>query len=136
MKKIVRFIILFSFTLISINGLLHNLNFQNQTITLIKTAAILTVFEIILKPIIKLLLLPINILTLGLIRIVINTLGFYLATFLLSDLTLNNISLPSFQWQGFTVPPLSFNGFFAYLVTSVSASLTLNFYNYFLKRKG
>lgn len=135
MKRILRLTLLFSFTLLSVNGIWHHLTFENQTLTLIKTAAILAFFEIILKPIIKLLLLPINILTLGLIRVVINTLGFYLATFLLDDFQVNSISIPPFQWQGFTVPTLHFTGFLAYLVTSISTGLILNLYNYILKKR-
>ena len=54
------------------------------------------------------LLLPISILTLGLIRIIINTLGLYLAVFLVSAFTVSS----------FTIYGWSLIGFWAYLGTS------------------
>ncbi|MFA4827461.1 MAG: phage holin family protein [Candidatus Shapirobacteria bacterium] len=129
MKKILRFILIFIFALVAENQVWMNLTFQNQIVTLLKVAVVLSVFELLLKPIIKILLLPINILTLGLFRIVINTLGLYLATFLLADFSLQNIDFASQRWQGFTLPPLHFVNFFAYLITSLTIGLIFNIFN-------
>lgn len=129
MKKLLRFILLFAFALTTANQIWVNLTFQNQIATLLKVAVTLSVFELLLKPIIKILLLPINLLTLGTIRIVINTLGLYLATFLLADFNLQNINFPSQKWQGFSLPPLHFNNFFAYLITSLTIGLIFNIFN-------
>ena len=85
MKKILKTTLLISFSLALQNQIWTNLTFSQNILTIIKVAFIMAIFEILLKPIIKILLLPINLLTLGLFRIVINTVGFYLAVFLLSD---------------------------------------------------
>lgn len=125
MRKILRYTLLHLFTLVTINELWHNLTFAYQISTLIKVAFILTVFELILKPIVKFLLLPINILTLGTIRIFINTLGLYLAVFLLNDFSVNSISHPRFTAQGFST----------FLLTSLTLSLVFFIYNKILTRK-
>jgi len=78
----------------------------------------LAFFEIFLKPIVKILLLPISILTLGLIRIVINTLGLYLASSLVS----------AFSVSSFTIYGWSLVGFWAYLGTSFFISVFLYFF--------
>ena len=83
MKKLLKYIILFTFSLITANQIWQNLSFEQIPLTIIKVAVILTIFELLLKPIIKILLIPINILTLGLFRMVIDTLGLYLAVFFL-----------------------------------------------------
>jgi len=125
MRKILRYTLLLIFSLITVNQLWRNLFFGNQIVTLIKVGFILAIFEIILKPIIKLLLLPINILTLGTIRIFINTLGLYLAVFLLDDFTVQPLS-----YQQFT-----FTGFWGFVTTSLSLSLIFFIFNKILTRK-
>lgn len=117
MKKILRYWIIFVFALISTNQLLGNLNFHTPII-IIQVGLVISLFEIILKPIIKILLLPINLLTLGLFRIIIDTLGLYLADFLIFNFTVTNINLPSSTIAGIIFPAIQLNGFVAYLCTS------------------
>jgi len=133
MKKILRFTLLLTFALITTNYIWGNMSLNNPS-TIIKTALILAVFEVILKPIIKIITIPINLLTLGLFRI-INTLGLYLAVFLFEAFTVNNINSPATKILGFTVPQLQFQNFWAYLVTSFTISFILYFFNLILKKK-
>lgn len=115
MKKILKYTLYLGFALVIENEIWRNLTFSPKIETIIKVALILAIFELILKPIIKILLLPITFLTLGLIRIVINTLGLYLATFLISGFSINSFKLFNY--------PLS--GFLAYLFTSFIISTLL-----------
>ncbi len=135
MKKIFKFTLLLTFSLITINQIWGNLTFQNIPWSIIKIAFVLSIFEVILKPIIKVLLLPINILTLGTFRIIINTFGLYLVTFLFSDFQVGNINYPSTNFWGIQIPQLTFNGFFAYLITSLTLSFILYFFNLILRKK-
>jgi len=134
MKKILRFTLLLTFTLITTNYIWGNMSLDNPSI-IIKTALILAVFEVILKPIIKIITIPINILTLGFFRIIINTLGLYLAVFLFEAFTVSNINSPATKILGFSIPQLQFQNFWAYLVTSFTISFILYFFNLILKRK-
>jgi putative membrane protein len=115
MKKILKYTLYLSFALVVENEFFTNLTFNPKIETIVKVALILTIFELILKPIIKILLLPITFLTLGLFRIVINTLGLYLATFLIPSFTVSSLTLFSY--------PL--NNFLAYLFTSFIISSLL-----------
>lgn len=135
MKKILKQILIYSYALLLHQELWLNLTFDHRLQTLLLVALILTFFDFILKPIIKLLLLPINILTLGTFRLVINTLGFYLATFLLSDFHLNNINRPAFNVLGLAIPQIVLNNFFAYLITSLSVNIIVGIYKFILKSK-
>lgn len=135
MKKLLKYTLLIAFTLALQNQLWHNLVFSQNVWTIIKVAFILAIFEVLLKPVIKILLLPINILTLGLFRIVINTVGLYLATFLLSDFQLNPIQINPFVWQGVAVPAFSFFGFWAYVVNSTTQNFLLSIFKFILKPK-
>jgi putative membrane protein len=126
MKKILRYIILFTFSLITANQIWQNLSFENIPLTIIKVATVLTIFELLLKPIIKILLIPINILTLGLFRIVIDTLGLYLAIFFLSDFKIGNIYISQYNYQ--------VNNFWAYLLSSFTIGIILYIYNVILHK--
>ena len=135
MRKILKYTLLIAFTLALQNQLWHNLIFSENVWTIVKVAFILTIFEILLKPIIKILLLPINILTLGLFRIVINTVGLYLAVFLLSDFKVNLIAINAFTWQGITIPTLNFIGFWAYVINSTTQNILLCIFKFIIKSK-
>lgn len=116
MKKFFKYVLYLAFALVLHQELWGNLSFgPNRLFTIIKASLILAFFELILKPIVKLLLLPITIITLGLIRIVINTLGLYLVTFFIPVIVVS-----SFQFYNWNL-----SGFFAYLGTSFFISLFL-----------
>lgn len=133
MKKIIKFVLLFSFSITTQNLFWQNLSFNHGLETIVLVAFILTIFDLFLKPIIKLLLLPINFLTLGLIRFVINTLGLYLAVFLIADFFVNPINLPAQTIYSLSLPPLSFSGFWCFLVNSISISFLLSVFKTILK---
>lgn len=135
MKKYLKFILLISFALALQNQIWSNMVFGQDVWTIIKVATILTIFEILLKPIVKILLIPINILTLGLFRIVINTIGFYLAVFILSDFQVNSIHTLAFVWQGFSVPAFNFVGFWAFFVNSTTQNIILHIFRFIIKPK-
>ena len=135
MKKNLKYTLLIAFTLALQNQIWKNLTFSENVLTIVKVAFILTIFEILLKPIIKILLLPINILTLGLFRIVINTVGLYLAVFLLTDFRVNPIAIAAFTWQGISIPALNFSGFWVYVVNSTTQNFLLSIFKFILKSK-
>jgi len=126
MKKILKYILLFTFSLLTANQIWQNLSFQQIPLTIIKVAVILTIFELLLKPIIKILLIPINILTLGLFRMVIDALGLYLAVFFLSDFQVGNIYISQYNYH--------VNNFWAYLLSSFTIGTILYIYNFILRK--
>ncbi len=135
MKRILKLTLLLSFALVTQNQIWNNLSFYTPIVSVIKVAFVLSVFELLLKPIIKILLFPINVLTLGLFRIVINTVGFYLAAFVLTDFVVNPINTPATSWQGFNIPAIYLAGFWAHLVNSTSNSFLLYIFRFILKTK-
>ena len=134
-RKIAKLTLLLTFCLITHQQIWANLDFSSLASAIIKVAFILAIFETIIKPIIKILLLPINILTLGTLRLVISTLGLYLAVFFIDGFSLLNISTTGANWQGLNIPPFHFSGFFAYLVSALTINLTLGFFSLILYKK-
>jgi uncharacterized membrane protein YvlD (DUF360 family) len=134
-KKITKLTLLLTFSLITVNQIWGNLEFTNIPWTIIKTGILLSIFEIIVKPILKIILFPINILTLGIFRSLIDVVGLYLAVFLFSDFYIKNIHTPSTFILGINIPELNFSGFFAYLVTSITLGFFLNLFTLIIKKK-
>lgn len=128
---------IFKLTLLSLFALIiHNYFWQNLYLpnpeTILKTSLILALFQIIAKPILKILLLPVNLLTLGMVGVIVDTLGLYLAVYLISGFTVNNFFIPSFSWQGFYLPQIFLKGFFTFLVTSFSLRIIIYLFNIIL----
>ncbi len=116
MKKFLKYALYLAFALTLHQEIWGNLTFgPDKIFTIIKASLVLAFFELILKPIVKILLLPISFVTFGLIRIVINTLGLYLVTFLLPIITVSSFNI--YTW--------SLSGFLAYVGTSFFISLFL-----------
>lgn len=135
MRKILKLTLLLSFTLVTQNQFWHNLVFERGIETIIKVALILSIFEIIIKPILRLLLLPITFITFGLIKIVVATLGLYLCLFLLADFHLNEIHTGLTSLYGINIPALNFTGFWAVFINSISNSFLLGFFRLLIKPK-
>ncbi len=135
MKKILKLTLLFTFSLITANQIWGNLEFNSIPWTIIKTAFILSLFEVLLKPILKIILFPINLITLGLFRVVIDTLGLYLAVFIFSDFHVKNIHSPSVSFFGLNIPELNFSNFIAFLITSLTIGFILNFFTLIINKK-
>jgi uncharacterized membrane protein YvlD (DUF360 family) len=134
-KKIAKLTLLLTFSLITVNQIWGNLEFTNIPWTIIKTGILLSIFEIIIKPILKIILFPINILTLGLFRSLIDIIGLYLAVFIFSDFYIKNIHTSAISILGINIPELNFSGFFAYLVTSITLGFFLNLFTLIIKKK-
>ena len=135
MKKVFRTLIVNFFVLWLASQILPQaFVFDEGFKTIFWAAAGLTLMHFVIKPLIKLLLLPITILTLGLFRWVINVLGLYLTTLLVPGFTLQAFDFPGFSWQGFVVPPFEASLIYAYIITSFIISLIASFIHWLIKK--
>jgi putative membrane protein len=95
--------------------------------TAIYAAVGLTIIHYIIKPLIKLLLLPVNLITLGAFRWVINVLALYLLVLFVPQLVISSFTFQGFVYQGLVVPSFHISLFLAYVICSlvISFSTTL-----------
>jgi len=84
------------------------------------TALVLTLVGFLIKPLIGLLLLPINLLTLGAFRWLINVITLWLVTLLVPQFKISAFIFESFSYKGFVVPQMSLNIFWAYVLVSLA----------------
>jgi len=106
-----------------------NISFSQNLSILLQASLVLTIFENIVKPLLKLLLLPITIITLGLVRLLINTLGLYMVEYFITNFQISNINTVAQNFFGLTIPPINIYNFWAYLVTSLTINIVYNWLN-------
>lgn len=123
MKKILR---AFVFNLVSLwlaSLVLKGIKFSDGQKTILLASASLTLVNILIKPLINLLLLPVNLLTLGIFRGLVNILCLYLVTFFIPQMSFNGFTFPGFSFQGFLIPEMYLSSFWVLVLASFIISL-------------
>jgi len=134
MKKLLRNFVLNIIILKIVELVLLSLSFSYGFKTVLSAALALTIFEYFIKPIAKFLFLPINILTLGLLRWVINVVGLYLVTIFVDGFSLIPYAFPGLNWQGIIIPSTNFSVLATYILVSLSLSLTTIILKWVIKK--
>ncbi|OGV89178.1 hypothetical protein A2Z41_02295 [Microgenomates group bacterium RBG_19FT_COMBO_39_10] len=127
MKKVIRsFVINLAAIIIisqSVEGFIVSGGYQG----LLFTAAVLTGINLAIKPLIKLLLLPINLITLGAFRWVANVFSLYLVTLLVPYLEIIGFAFPGYAYQGFIIPEMYLAKIWVIAISSFFISLITTF---------
>ncbi len=123
MKTILRAIFLNLITLYLVALFFPGLSISNQIFTYLSAAFVWTILNKIVKPIIKLLLLPINLITLGLFSWVVNVITLFMLKYLIPGVAIHAFTFSGYTFQGFVIPQMHFSIFFAYILTSLILSL-------------
>lgn len=92
--------------------------------TLILAIAVLAVMNLLIRPIISLLLLPINVITLGAFRWLINVAMLAILTMVVTKLKLSSFSVPGFTYQGFVIPEFEVSRLGSLILSSLAISTT------------
>lgn len=103
------------FLTISFPGFIVDLNPK----TLLTASIIWFFLNKIVKPIIKLLLLPINLITLNLFSWMVGVLTLFLLQIFADGVNIASFTFPGLEISGFIVPSFFINLFFSYLLSSI-----------------
>jgi putative membrane protein len=107
MKKLIKASLGSILTIAILTWFFPNINY-NSSITLIVAGVVLTLLEKLVRPVLKILFLPINIVTLGLFSLIINVFILYIATYLVPGFVISNVIIFG----------IHFNQFFSLLLAS------------------
>lgn len=94
--------------------------------------ATLTILNILVKPILNLLLLPINLLTLGFFRWASSVLIIWMLSKLTPGLAITNYNFVGFNYQGFIIPAAHFNVLWTLVIGSFMMSIITTFLDWIL----
>lgn len=81
----------------------------------------------LLVPILKILFLPLNLLTLGFFAWVTNVLALYALTTIVSDFQLAPYTFPGYSYNGFNLPPYDLSPFLVAVVVSFLIGVITHF---------
>jgi putative membrane protein len=127
MKKFLRAFIFHGGVLLFVSTQIGGIQFADPVKTLAFAAIALTLVEILMKPVINLMLLPLNLITLGTFRWVANVLTLYLATVLVSGFKIVEFTYRGFQSGALIIPEMHFGAMTAFLVVSFVMSFLTSF---------
>ncbi len=99
---------------------------ETNLYTLTSAAIVFVLLNKLVKPIIKLLLLPINILTLGLFSWLINVITLFLLQLIISGISIQSFYFPGLNLYGFTAPPMEISTLLAYILSSITIWTIIN----------
>lgn len=134
MKKHLRNYLITLASLLMVAWLIPTVRFEQGAKTALTATLVLMISSVIAKPILNLLLLPINLLTLGLFRWLINLFVFYLTLLIIPTLKVDAFTFPGYDYQGFIIPELSFSFFWTLFLICFIISLVTGFLAWAFKK--
>lgn len=102
--------------------------------TFIIGGAMLAILFKVLKPMLSLVSLPLNLITLGTFSFLINVLLFYLATTFIPQISIKAFVFEGISFGGFVIPKIALNTFFAYVAASFLHVSIVSTLNWLIKR--
>ncbi len=93
---------------------------------IVSAGLFLSLLMLIVAPILKILFIPINLLTFGLLSWLINVAILYLLTLFVPLVEIHNWTFPGIAWQGFIIPSRVLSYPFALILTSLTLTLIVN----------
>lgn len=124
MKGFFRTILITFIALLLIAKFTGGIVYSGNHLVLFWAAFSLTILNLLVKPILNLLLTPINVLTLGAFRWVVNVLVLLLSTILVPGFRIAGFTFAGLSFAGFVIPQLSFTFFWALVLVSFLLELT------------
>ena len=127
LKKYLRLLLINFLCLWLVVKILPGVTIEGGFQTLAAAALALMIVNLLIKPLVKLLLLPINLITMGAFRWLINVLALYFVTMTVPELKIHAFFFPGFSYQGFIIPSMHLGIFWVYVLTSLLISSITGF---------
>lgn len=133
MKGILRHYAIDTLSLYFISKAVSGLVFENGLQTLLLAGLGLSLVSLLAKPIINLLLLPINLVTFGLFRWAGSAIALYLVTLVVTGFRIESFAFGGFSSQWLDMPPVFLTGIAAFIAFSFTLSIVTTTVHWFLK---
>ena len=134
MKLLIRNTLINALSLFLLTQAISGIRISGGFIAFILAGFCLTILFWVLKPVLNLISLPLNALTLGFFSVVTNAILFYLLTVFIPNVSIFAFTFPGFSFAGFIVPKIFINTFFAFIVIACLQSLLFTFFKWVFKK--
>lgn len=105
MRTLLRYFLVNTVALYITTEAIGGLSYKGGLQTLLIGGLAFTAINLILIPLLRILLLPLNLLTVGVFAWITNVLALYALTTMVPQFHLAPYNFPGFTYQGFTIPP-------------------------------
>lgn len=129
MKTVLRYFLINFVSLWMTTRIITGLTYTGGVKSLILGGLAFMAINLILVPLLKILLLPLNLLTLGLFAWISNVLALYALTTVISDFQLVPYTFAGFNFNGFIIPSYELSPF----LVAVAASFLIGLITHFLQ---
>lgn len=126
MKYFVRLFLFSTFSLWFVSQIFPALTIADGWQTLFIAGFVLALLTIGVVPILKILFIPINLLTFGLLSWFVHVIVIYLLTIFVSGVAITAWTFPGFSAGGFSIPKIAFSSFASFILVSLSVSFLVN----------
>lgn len=126
MKYLLRVFLFHSFSLWFVSQIIPALVINGGWPVLLLAGFVLSVLMLLVAPLLKILFIPINLLTFGLLSWFINVIVLYLLTVFVSGVSVVAWTFPGLEIAGFVIPQISFSSFISFILVSLSLSMLVN----------
>jgi putative membrane protein len=123
MKYLIRAFLFNVFALWLTEQLVPGFSISGDTVTLMFAGLVLSILMLILKPLLKILFIPVNILTFGLLGWGINVIVIYLLTILVPEVNITPWDFPGIRYAGFVIPSFRLDYAVSLIVNSISITV-------------
>jgi len=123
MKTILKHFIINTVSLYLVSLVISGIVFAEGTYSVLLAGIVLTLTTMIIKPVINLLILPINLVTFGLFRWVGFAITLYLVTLIVPGFKLLDFAFKGISTYWFSIPAVSLSGILAFIAFSFIISL-------------
>lgn len=134
MKSFFRNCLFNAFSIFFLSVTLSGVKVTDGIFTYILGGVALTLLLALLKPVLNLLALPLNIVTLGMFSFFTNVIIFYLLTVFVTGISISAFTFSGFSYLGFVIPHVYFNTLFAFIITAFLQALCVSFLNWLIEK--
>jgi uncharacterized membrane protein YvlD (DUF360 family) len=134
MKAFLRAVLINLLVIYLVDAVYPGFSILHDAKTLITASVIWLVLNKIVKPIIKLLLLPINLITLNLFSWAVSLITLFLLPLIVGGISISPYDFPGFSYQGFSVPAFHLSLFLSFVVASTFLNLFHNAIVWLIKK--
>lgn len=127
MKRILRAYVIATFSLWAATQIAGGIVFKEGIQTLFLAGSGLTVALLIARPVINVLLLPLNLITFGLFRWLSSAIALYLVTLIVPGFKILSFHFAGFSSKWFDIPKVNLKGFLSYVAFSLLLSVITSF---------
>lgn len=133
MRRAIKYFIVNSVALYLVSLAFEGLFFEKGIQTILLTGVVLGLTSLVIKPVINLLILPINLITFGLFRWVGYAVALYIVTLIVSGFKITDFVFAGYSSYWISIPPVLLHGILGLIVFSLIISITSSIIDWLLK---